>query len=948
MILTENYTYLGRTGRLPSQGGYGYYVLLYAKAVPEGTLGAQRLSVLLRMACDTYSSFYNWQSAGYVRMGARSVLEWNITPKPDRAWEQGTLEAGDYTYPRWVDMGEGDLLLETGFGEALTETITWGYQVLDSYEGAWFPLDHQLVTGSGEVTLPALPGATVPQVPESAYLGSELTVTLNPVDPSFTHSLSWRFGQRSGTLGAGLTGTVTWTPPLDLADQIPSAPSGILTLECQTFSGDTQVGANTAPVTLRVPESLAPTVTATWSDTTGAAESAGNPVQLVSKIGLDAQVVTHHGAQVKTTALTLDGKPYGSEALERSGTQVLQLAVTDSRGLTGYWRTELTVQAYHLPQIRLDASRWTAADDSGEADDMGEFAKVTLSGTLADLPGSAGEVELFAENRALSDFSSVEKRAVSGEFTEHFYISAPSAESLRLRAVARDGYGETAAAMTLSIGFATVDFLEGGRGVAFGTTATKEGFSCHMDTDFGGHRVTGLPEPTDDTDAVSKGYVDALAGKNITYDDALEVTEPYKTFDHCLFSGPVTITADYVKMTNCTFHANVVVNGKFAQLKNVLIEGKDGGYISGDALAINGIDCIVSDATIRRATGSGINYNTSGGSISHFQINLCRKYGMYIRDGGAQITNGKIWGCGVWDGSSSWAGGFLALKTDYIIPELTVTNVSIQQNAPFGMHLYRVINSRLDVVVLANANNICTEEDENGVFQSLKYKQNYGMALYNCRNVSGTVNGASCHDYWNGADKGYFDSIPSNNHLSVVWESCCWNRADSTSYRKFARFLPELHVENFDGVRPSRQYTEADCTDTSPLDLSLASSFQPGGRPTVGGGCRKLIRLEQKDVVSARGLVRLYIEAEGLNIFPYLKMVNTAGTTVWDEISVDTDLTRSRTCKSIYSGLLGYNADGVDVSTIKGFYLDIEFNNPNAEALSGTLTPKIRVGYQPY
>ena len=57
MNLTEEYSYLGRSGRLPSQGGYGYYVLLYGKTEPEGALGHQRLSLKLRLACDTYSSF---------------------------------------------------------------------------------------------------------------------------------------------------------------------------------------------------------------------------------------------------------------------------------------------------------------------------------------------------------------------------------------------------------------------------------------------------------------------------------------------------------------------------------------------------------------------------------------------------------------------------------------------------------------------------------------------------------------------------------------------------------------------------------------------------------------------------------------------------------------------------------------------------------------------------
>lgn len=512
MNLTEEYSYLGRSGRLPSQGGYGYYVLLYGKTEAEGALGHQRLSLKLRLACDTYSSFYNWQSAGYARVGDRTVLEWNISPKPDRAWEQSTLEAGGYAYPRWVDLAEGALLLETGFDGALTETLTWGYQVLDTYEGAWFPQDHFAVSGRVTVTLPALPGATVPQAAATGTLGQPLTITLTPVEDDFTHSLTWRFGQRSGTLGENLTGSLQFTPPLALAEEIPGAPSGILTLECSTWQGETLIGTAATPVTLGVPESLGPAVTAEWSDPTGAAATAGNPVQLVSSVELRTQVTTQYGAAIRSMALTLDGKPYGSEVLTESGDRLLKLTVTDSRGLTGTWQQTLTVLPYAFPEIRIDASRWSGPDESGKPDDGGSYAKVTLTGTLS----GAGQVELLAKKLENSSFDPEGTRNVTGTFAETFYLSAPAEEPLQLRAVARDDFGESAANMTLSIGYATVDFLEGGRGIAFGTAAQSEGFTCHMDTDFGGHRVTGLPQPTADADAASKAYVDGKQSQSTT------------------------------------------------------------------------------------------------------------------------------------------------------------------------------------------------------------------------------------------------------------------------------------------------------------------------------------------------------------------------------------------------------------------------------------------------
>jgi hypothetical protein len=45
--------------------------------------------------------------------------------------------------------------------------------------------------------------------------------------------------------------------------------------------------------------------------------------------------------------------------------------------------------------------------------------------------------------------------------------------------------------MILSIGYATMDFLRGGRGIAFGTVANEEGFHCAMDARFLGKLCDG-------------------------------------------------------------------------------------------------------------------------------------------------------------------------------------------------------------------------------------------------------------------------------------------------------------------------------------------------------------------------------------------------------------------------------------------------------------------------
>lgn len=57
-------------------------------------------------------------------------------------------------------------------------------------------------------------------------LGSAMTININRKVSSFTHTVKYYFGNLSGTIATGVGTSVSWTPPLDLATQIPSASSG--------------------------------------------------------------------------------------------------------------------------------------------------------------------------------------------------------------------------------------------------------------------------------------------------------------------------------------------------------------------------------------------------------------------------------------------------------------------------------------------------------------------------------------------------------------------------------------------------------------------------------------------------------------------------------------------------------------------------------------------------
>lgn len=333
------------------------------------------------------------------------------------------------------------------------------------------------------VTLDAAGGSySVPSVTSPAALGTALTVRTNR-HADFTHTLSYTFGNATGVIAQNVTDSCTWTPPLELARQIPNAASGVGAIHCATYRGSTQIGTTqTVPITLTVPDSVVPTVSAAWRDTS--ANPLGLLVKLVSALAVTVDAAGACGSTVTATTVTVNGKPYAGGALTEAGTLPLVVTVKDSRGRTGSASYSLAVSDYETPQLTLNASRCT---EDGTADDTGEFCLVTITGSTTQV-GGRNTAALSFTYGATTESIDVEV----GAFEHTQIVPAPSTATLDLSATLSDQLLSVTRPMVLSVGYATMDFLKGGKGIAFGTTATKEGFQCAMDAYFSGqlYRLT--------------------------------------------------------------------------------------------------------------------------------------------------------------------------------------------------------------------------------------------------------------------------------------------------------------------------------------------------------------------------------------------------------------------------------------------------------------------------
>lgn len=316
---------------------------------------------------------------------------------------------------------------------------------------------------------------------EDGILGQPLDITIHST-PGYTHRLTWEFAGLSGTIGESLEDTAIWTPPLELAEAIPSSQSGICTLTCYSFQDGVSVGSpHSTDFTLTVPSSFAPQLAVTLTDTSPAREVLGYYVGKVTKLEVTVTTTVFYGATLVSTAITLDGEPYTGKTLT-AGAHTIAVTVTDSRGMSAAWQENILVGAYTVPQLEIHASRCRA---DGTADDTGDHAIVTLRGSVEAFPGNTAALILRYSGEKL------ELPVEVGQFEATAIIPADPNETLTIRGILQDALKEVTRSMTLSTGYPTMEFYRGGKGIAFGMVPTAEGFQCAMDTQFFGKVTDG-------------------------------------------------------------------------------------------------------------------------------------------------------------------------------------------------------------------------------------------------------------------------------------------------------------------------------------------------------------------------------------------------------------------------------------------------------------------------
>lgn len=342
------------------------------------------------------------------------------------------------------------------------------------------------ITASATITLDTIPRATTPTIStSSADMGTTVTVTMDRASSSFTHDLAYKLGSGSYvSIAAGLGTSYSWTVP-DVADQLPNATSGKLTLRCITKNGSTTVGTKYVYVTAKVPSSVVPTVgtVSVAEATAGLAAQFGAYIQDKSKAKVTISASGAKGSTITAYQTTLLGKTYmgsswTSGVLTNSGTISLVTKVKDSRGRWSVAKTTtISVLAYSAPQVQeLAAYRVNA---SGTADEQGEYIAVQYRYSVTSL-GSKNTAMTVIEYKKTSEDTWTQ--LLTGTALSVNTTATPTTLTFSteyqydVRLTVTDWFGTVRMyTTTLPSGAVILDLLANGKGIAFGKAAEAEG-----------------------------------------------------------------------------------------------------------------------------------------------------------------------------------------------------------------------------------------------------------------------------------------------------------------------------------------------------------------------------------------------------------------------------------------------------------------------------------------
>lgn len=441
---------------------------------------------------------FNWSVTGQSVVNNTTTVSWSLQLK---ATSDGRIDSS--TAKEWIVTVNGVKYSGTttvGISNNTTKTLASGTTIIKHNDDGTKSFDFSFsqyfgitfggsqigsISGSGTGVLNTIPRASSFTVSEGT-LGVTQTITVTRQSTSFTHGLTYSCGGvRTQLICAWNTtaGSVSFTPPIDLAWQSANGNKVWVDIHLQTYHTDgTPIGKTiTKGVWMTIPASVKPSCTVAVSDPTGYADKYGAYIQGQSKMSIKVTPATSYGSAIAGCLVMVGSDKYTSmdvttPVIQSTGQVEVYADVTDTRGRLGSASTTVNVLPYTRPVItELKVHR---CNQDGTENDRGLYGKVTFSfslDTLQNKNGMSGFIQYKKTNDSeYTTHSLVKAFSVSGGT---FIFPADDGSTYDVQLLIADDFISVGHRTTLSTAYTLIHYSPDGKGITFGGIRNGEGFN---------------------------------------------------------------------------------------------------------------------------------------------------------------------------------------------------------------------------------------------------------------------------------------------------------------------------------------------------------------------------------------------------------------------------------------------------------------------------------------
>ena len=355
------------------------------------------------------------------------------------------------------------------------------------------------LTVSGKITLPTIARKSqVTLSKNSINLGDTITLYSNRTSTNFKHSFYYQVGSENWKVIASKISDANYSWNTnnvisDIADNFPNSKTGSLTIFCETFSGNTYIGASSATLSFNI-NSL-PTVSNIT--VTGGINSVY--IEDVSSITTNITASGIYGSTIKSYRIELYKgstkikENYSSSTsatfpltglnLSADTTITLKATVIDTRGNTGTKSTPITVKDYSAPTITSRSAYRCNSD--GTANSSGTYLRIYWAYSTTSIAGVTTDTATVKYRQKGATAWTTATIANGGTvIVGSGKISTDYQYEVQYSITDGIAAAPTVATDTIPTGYTTVDYRAGGKGIAFGKVSEKDEFECNMPADF--------------------------------------------------------------------------------------------------------------------------------------------------------------------------------------------------------------------------------------------------------------------------------------------------------------------------------------------------------------------------------------------------------------------------------------------------------------------------------